>query len=149
MKILIDADGCPVVDLALKAAQKNQLVALIFCDSSHHFDKEGARTIMVMKGRDAVDFELLRYIDKQDIVITQDYGLAAMVLAKGGRPLSQNGLLFTSENIGSMLESRLVHFKARKAGVRMKGPQKRTKADDLKFEAALERVIGEPIQNMV
>jgi len=141
MKILIDADGSPVVNLTLKLAQKQQLEVLIFCDSSHYFDREGARTIMVMKGRDAVDFELVKYLEKEDIVITQDYGLAAMVLAKGGRPISQNGLFFTPDNIGQLLESRLVSFKARKSGVRMRGPQKRTKADDLKFETALRALL--------
>lgn len=137
MKLLIDGDGCPVVDLALKISKKHRLEAIIFCDSSHWFQRPGAQTVMVMQGKDAVDFELLKYIEKNDVVITQDYGLAAMALAKGGRPLSQNGLFYTKDNIDQLLESRLAAFKARKAGKRMKGPKKRSQEDDLKFEAAL------------
>ena len=140
-RVLIDADGCPVVDLTIKLASKADLEVLIFCDSSHHFEREGAQTIVIMKGPDAVDFKLVNAMDPGDIVITQDYGLAAMALAKGGHPLSQNGLVYTHENISPLLESRLAHFKARKQGARMRGPKKRSKNDDLKFEAALTSLL--------
>ncbi len=81
-KILIDADGCPVVDLTVAIARENLLKCIIVCDTSHFFKKEGAETVTVSKGPDSVDFKLVNMILKGDIVVTQDYGLAAMCLAK-------------------------------------------------------------------
>ncbi|MCL1950293.1 MAG: DUF188 domain-containing protein [Turicibacter sp.] len=141
MKILIDADGCPVVDLSIRLAKKAGIGAMIFCDSSHVFEREGVPTITVMKGWDAVDFELIKYIETGDIVVTQDYGLAAMALAKEGRAISQNGLVFTPANIDQLLASRHMAQKARKAKVRLKGPAKRILEDDVAFEMALKRLL--------
>ncbi|MDD2484663.1 MAG: DUF188 domain-containing protein, partial [Eubacteriales bacterium] len=89
MKILIDADGCPVVDVTIDIARENGLECLILCDTSHVFEREWARTIMVSKGADSVDFKLVNLLSPGDIVVTQDYGLAAMCLARGALPLSQ------------------------------------------------------------
>lgn len=88
MRILIDADGCPVVDLTVQAARQNKLECLILCDTNHVFEKEGATTITVSKGADSVDFALVNRVQAGDIVITQDYGLAAMCLARKAIPLS-------------------------------------------------------------
>ena len=82
MKILIDADGCPVVDLTLQAAAEHGLEAILFCDTSHEFKEKNARVVTVDKGSDSADFALIRQVKPGDIVVTQDYGLAAMVLAK-------------------------------------------------------------------
>lgn len=87
MKILIDADGCPVVDLTLQAAAEHGLEAILFCDTSHEFKEKNARVVTVDKGSDSADFALIRQVKPGDIVVTQDYGLAAMVLAKRGIPL--------------------------------------------------------------
>lgn len=84
MKILIDADGCPVVDLTLQAAAEHGLEAILFCDTSHEFKEKNARVVTVDKGSDSADFALIRQVKPGDIVVTQDYGLAAMVLAKRG-----------------------------------------------------------------
>jgi len=83
MKLLIDADGCPVVDITVRIARQHNLECLILCDTAHEFHKEGAATIMVSNGADSVDFALVNLVQKGDVVITQDYGLAAMCLARG------------------------------------------------------------------
>lgn len=90
MKILIDADGCPVVDLTLQAAAEHGLEAILFCDTSHEFKEKNARVVTVDKGSDSADFALICQVKPGDIVVTQDYGLAAMVLAKRGYPITQN-----------------------------------------------------------
>ena len=82
MKILIDADGCPVVDSAVSISNKHNIECIILCDTSHIINKQGAKTITVSKGADSVDFALVNMVSPGDIVITQDYGLAAMCLAK-------------------------------------------------------------------
>ena len=139
MKILIDADGCPVVDLTLQAAAEHGLEAILFCDTSHEFKEKNARVVTVDKGSDSADFALIRQVKPGDIVVTQDYGLAAMVLAKRGYPITQNGKRLT--NIDTLLLTRHAAKKARRGGYRLKGPSKRTAEQDKDFQAALRRLI--------
>ena len=80
MRILIDADGCPVTKAAIKIADKHNIEAVIFCDTSHIFDYPGIKVITVGKGADSADFALVNSIEANDIIVTQDYGLAAMAL---------------------------------------------------------------------
>lgn len=141
MRILIDGDGCPVVDIAVRLAKKNSLECIIFCDTSHYFNKEGATTITVSKGSDSVDFALLNKINVGDIVITQDYGLAAMCLAKRANVISQNGIIFNDDNINQLLDQRYVSKKLRDMGKRTKGESKRSKAQDINFENVMKELI--------
>lgn len=126
-KICIDADGCPVVPESIQVAKELELEVIVFCDTAHLIQIDGVQTVIVSKGADAVDFALVNQIQKGDITITQDYGLAAMVLAKGGYAINQNGLQYTSENIDQLLYARHFNQKVRQAGGRTKGPKKRTK----------------------
>ncbi len=139
--ILVDADGCPVVDLTIQIAQQFKLSVYLFCDTSHNMQRDGAETIMVSKGADAVDFVLVNRVSKGDIVITQDYGLAAMVLAKQGLVIDQNGRAYTNENIDQLLYSRHIAQKVRQAGGRMKGPKKRQKENNESFEQGFKKLI--------
>lgn len=141
LRILIDADGCPVVDATLALAKRHQIETIILCDTSHVFEKDGTETIIVPKGSDSVDFKLVNMVRPGDIVITQDYGLAAMCLAKKAAPISQNGMLYTEQNIDGLLSFRHISKKIRAAGGRLKGPDKRTSAQNEMFKAALERLI--------
>lgn len=137
MKILIDADGCPVVDIAINLGKKYNIETVIMCDTSHIINKVGVETVTLSKGFDSVDFVLVNKVSKDDIIITQDYGLAAMVLSKGGYPISQNGLIYSNENIDQLLFTRHLSKKIRNSGQRIKGPKKRTKDDDTKFKEGL------------
>lgn len=141
VKVLIDADGCPVVDQTIAAARKFNLDVILLCDTSHEMYREGAETVTVSKGPDAVDFVLVNRVKKGDIVVTQDYGLAAMVLAKQGYPIDQNGRLYSEENIDQLLHGRHIAKKIRQGGGRMKGPKKRKPEDNEKFAANLEGLI--------
>ena len=141
MRILIDADGCPVVDLTVRIAKKHGIECTILCDTSHEFNRDGAKTVVVEKGADSVDFKIVNLVDKGDIVVTQDYGLAAMCLAREAIPVSQNGLVYTDKNIDQLLFTRYVSKKIRNAGGRIKGPSKRTPEQDKAFESTLERLI--------
>ena len=138
---MIDADGCPVVEETLKIAKQFALECLILCDTSHRFEREGAQTLVFSKGADSVDFALVNRVEPGDIAVTQDYGLAAMCLAKRALPLSQDGLLYTEENIGALLQSRYAAQKIRRSGGRLKGPKKRTSEQDAAFERTLRRLL--------
>ncbi len=134
MKILIDADGCPVVDIAIACARKRDIPVLLICDTAHFFEREGARTITVSKGADSADFRLVNMVEAGDLVITQDYGLAAMALAKQAIVLSQNGMRYTDDNIDALLLQRHTARKIRQSGGRLKGPPKRTREQDEDFK---------------
>ena len=141
MRIFIDADGCPVVDITVSVAAKNNVECIIICDTSHIINKEGTRTITVEKGADSVDFALVNMVKPGDIVITQDYGLAAMCLARKAIPINQDGLVYTENNIDQLLFSRYLSKKIRNAGGRVKGPPKRNSGQDDSFKAALTTLI--------
>jgi len=134
MRILIDADGCPVTKAAIKIADKHNIEAVIFCDTSHIFDYPGIKVITVGKGADSADFALVNSIEANDIIVTQDYGLAAMALSRKGRPLTQNGDM--------LLATRHAAKKARMAGKHLKGPSKRTREQDIQFEISLKSMLN-------
>lgn len=137
MKIYIDADGCPVVKNTLKIAKEFHILCVIICDTAHQIEHENAETIVVDKGADSVDFCLVKLIQKGDIAVTQDYGLAAMCLSKRAIVLDQDGKEYTNENISGLLEFRAVSKKIRQSGGRLKGMPKRTISQDIAFEQAL------------
>ena len=137
MKIIIDADACPVVDITVKVAKERELECIIVCDNTHTIERDGATTIVVDKGADSADCRIANITEKGDVVITQDYGLAALVLGKGGKALNQNGLIYTDSNIDNLLFTRHIGKKERLAGNRTKGPKKRTSQNDTDFMKAL------------
>lgn len=141
MKLLIDADGCPVVDIAVRLAKKYDVECLIICDTAHEFQKRGAVTVTVSKGADSVDFALVNLLQKDDVVITQDYGLAAMCLAKGAVPVHQDGMIYDDGNIDALLSWRHQAKKIRNAGGRLKGNAKRRPEQDAAFETALTKLL--------
>lgn len=128
------------MDLALFVSSEFAIETILFCDTSHRIERDNVITIMVPKGPDSVDFTLVNALSKHDIVITQDYGLAAMVLARGGYPIDQNGREMTHENIERLLDMRHVGQKIRRAGGRTKGPKKRTQENNIAFELKFRQI---------
>ncbi len=141
MRIIIDADACPVTDIAVRIAKENSLECVLICDTAHRLEREGCETITVDRGADSVDFRLVNMLSAGDIAVTQDYGLAAMCLSKRANAVNQNGLIFTDKNIDQLLFTRYVGKKVRAAGGRTKGPAKRTAEQDIAFEKALKKLI--------
>ena len=144
MKIIIDADACPVVEITEKVAKEFQVPLLLICDTSHILTCSYGTVITVEKGMDSADFRIVQTGNKGDIVITQDYGVAAMALGKGMRAVHQSGMEFTNENIDYLMFERHMAKKARKnAKAHLKGPKKRTKEDDLHFTHTLYQILSE------
>ena len=111
MKIIIDADACPVVDITVNTAKERGFECIIVCDNTHSIEKDGAKTIVVDKGADSADCKIANLTEKGDVIVTQDYGLAALILGKGGKALNQNGLIYTESNIDNLLFTRHISKK--------------------------------------
>lgn len=141
MKVLIDADGCPVVDIAVQLCQRYNVECFILCDTAHQMQRSGATTLTFDKGTDSVDFALVNRVEAGDVVITQDYGLASMCLAKNARILHQDGWEYTEWNIDALLFQRHAAKEFRAAGGRTRGPAKRKQTQNAAFLTALQQIV--------
>ena len=144
MRILIDADACPVVRITERVAKKYSIPVVLLCDTNHVLSSDYSEIKIIGAGEDAVDIALANLCKAGDMAVTQDYGVAAMVLAKGGYAIHQSGRIFTNENIDGLLMERHMAKKARMASSKnhLKGPKKRTSEDDKRYEESLERLIN-------
>ena len=143
MKILVDADVCSVVDVVEHIARDKNIECILLCDTNHVLNSDYSEVKIIGAGADAVDFALINECHKGDIVVTQDYGVAAMALGKRAFAIHQSGKWYTNENIDQMLMKTHIAKKARlgKGKPHMKGPSKRTKDDDIRFEESFLKLI--------
>ena len=141
--IYVDADACPVVKQIEKVAKCHNIPVTLFCDTNHVLKSDYSEVKIIGAGADAVDFALVNSCRAGDIVVTQDYGVAAMALARGAYAINQDGWLYTNENIEGLLAKRHFIKKMRNATHKhhLKGPRKRTVEDDEKFTEALEQLL--------
>lgn len=142
MQILVDADACPVKEIIVRIAKKNNVPVTMLIDTSHELYDGYSTIITVDKAIDSVDIKLINILSKEDIVVTQDYGVAAMGLGKGAKVLNQNGLIYTDNNIDRLLFERHIGQKVRRAGGRTGTVRKRSREDDENFERSLLKLIG-------
>ena len=148
MQIYIDADACPVTRIAEEIAERYGIPVTLLCDTSHVLSSDYVTVKVIGAGADAVDIALINLCRKGDIVITQDYGLAALALGKGALAIHQSGRRFTDDSIDGLLMDRHLARKARRSGRHpVKGPTKRTAEDDRRFAESLEGMIREQMQN--
>ncbi len=143
MKIYVDADACPVVKQTEKIAKKYNVPVVLICDTNHILNSDYSDVIIADAGADSVDIVLVNKCSKGDIVVSQDYGVAAMALGKGAYPIHQSGKWYTNENIDSMLMQRHISkaMRRRKSKVHIKGPKKRTEEDNERYEQSLEKLV--------
>jgi uncharacterized protein YaiI (UPF0178 family) len=130
-----------VKEIILRLAKQRNIPVTMVIDTSHELDDGYSTVITVDKGSDSADYAITGMAARHDIVVTQDYGLAAMVLAKGASAIDQNGMVYTGENIDGLLERRYIGQKIRRGGGRTKGPKKRTREDDERFETAFGKIL--------
>ena len=140
MRIYVDADACPVVKETEQVAKKYGIAVTLLCDTNHVLHSAYSEVRVVGAGLDAVDLALVNLCRTGDVVVTQDYGVAAMALGKSAYAIPQNGWQYTAENIDRLLMERHVAKKARQSK-HLKGPDKRTRADNEKFTDGLARLL--------
>jgi uncharacterized protein YaiI (UPF0178 family) len=143
VKIYIDADGAPWRDLVIEQAKKYGIIVVIVADYSHAFpEQEGVERVAVDGGADAADFAIVNRVQKGDLVITQDVGLASLILPKGAAVISPRGYEFTEGSMERRLTHRWLHGRIRMAGGRIKGPPSLSEDDRDEFFMLLERKIN-------
>ena len=143
MDIYVDADACPVVRIVETVAQKHGIPVTLLCDTNHVLNSDYSQVKVVGAGADAVDYKLISMCRAGDIVVSQDYGVAAMALGKGAYAIHQSGKWYTDENIDQMLMERHLNKKARRSSGKnhMKGTRKRTEEDDIRFAESFEKLV--------
>lgn len=130
MRIIVDGDGCPARDLIEKVAKENNIELIIYCSIDHMIKSDYAEVRYADKGSQVVDMKVANEAKKNDIVISQDYGVAAMVLGKGAYAISPKGYIYSHKNIDNLLFQRHISAKIRKSGGKYSNPKKRTKEDN-------------------
>jgi len=141
MQILVDADACPVKDIVVRIAKKYNIAVTMVIDTSHELYDGYSTVITVDKARDSVDIKLINLVKRDDMVVTQDYGVAAMALGKGARVINQNGLIYSDNNIDRLLFERHIGQKIRRAGGKAGSIKKRSKENDDAFEKAFMKLL--------
>lgn len=144
MRIFVDADACPVIGIIERLAKKYDVPVTLLCDTNHVLVSDYSEVKVIGAGADAVDYALIGLCSKGDIVVSQDYGVAAMALGKGAYAIHQSGKWYTNENIDQMLMERHLAKKARRATKKnhLKGPKKRSAQDDERFAESFEKMIN-------
>lgn len=141
VKILVDADACPkfVLDICMMVGHKHAVPVWTVASFNHSVESD--HHIVVGNATQEADIEVFNLTEAGDVVVTQDWGLAAIVLGKGAKCLNPSGREFRSDRMEFLLEEREVKAKLRRSGKRTKGPKKRTLEDDQRFKISLERIL--------
>jgi len=143
MTVFVDADACPVVRIVERVAKEYAVGVILLCDTNHVLDSAYSTVQVVGAGKDAVDLALINACQRGDVVVTQDYSVAALALGKGAHAIHQSGKWYTDENIDGLLMERHLAHKARQSGKHhLKGPKKRTDEDDQRFEESFRKLMG-------
>jgi len=141
MRILVDADACPVKEIIVKLARQNGIAVIMFIDTSHVINDGYSTVITVDQHADSVDYAIANSIKPGDIIVTQDHGLAAIAMSPKNFVINQNGFIYDNSNIEALLSFRHESAKIRRSGGRTPNPKKRTAEEDEKFEKILIEVI--------
>lgn len=147
MKIFIDGDASPVKQDVVEIATNHQVEVVIVTSVDHFTTKEYPANVSVVyvdKGQDMADFRIVSLIQKYDILVTQDYGLASLVLAKA-RVIHHSAWEYTTDNIDLLLAQRYHGGQLRKAGHRTKGPKPYTEEQRYSFRRILTKVLNEQL----
>lgn len=141
MRIIVDADACPVKEIIEEQARVNQIGVIMVANYSHEISSDYAEIIRVDNSSQAADITIANLASAGDLIVTQDYGLASIALARGAKAVNPSGILYTAENIDQLLMQRYLNTRARMAGQKHINPKKRSKNDEKRFRQTLSILI--------
>ena len=144
--LFIDADACPVTRDAISVARSKGVPVVLVANATQNLERyltrSGVEAVEVSAGRDAADFAIVERLAPQDVVVTGDIGLAAMVLGRGAAALSPRGRVYSRETIDIEMEVRHAEQQFRRAGGRTKGPAPFEDDERERFSEQLKRLLG-------
>lgn len=146
MRIIVDGDGCSGRESIEKVAKEYSIPLYLYCDINHSITLNYGEVIVCDSHFQSVDMVIFNKTLKNDIVVTQDYGVAAMVLSKGAYAISPTGFIYEEDNIDRLLFERHIKSKVRRGGGKIKGPRKRNKEDDDRLYNTLRDIITKGLQ---
>lgn len=141
MKVIVDADACPVKEIIIKICMRYNVEVIMFVDTSHIINLD-CKVITLDKGNDSVDIAIANYCKKGDIIVTQDYGVASLALGAGCYAINQNGLIYSKDNIDKLMFERFLSQKSRRAGLKGTKHRKRTFENDEAFKHSFINLIN-------
>lgn len=141
MKIIIDGDACPGISIIEKVAITRNIPVKLYCDIHHFIQSDYIDVKIVDSGFQSVDMYVMNEAKSGDIVVSQDYGVAAICLSKKACVINPKGYIYNEDNIQRLLEERHISQKIRRGGGKTSNPKKRTKEDDIRLENNLIKLI--------
>ena len=141
MKVIVDADACPTKEIIINISKKYNVPVVFVVDTTHILSYDYVEIVTVDKGKDSADIEVANRTQRGDIVVTQDFGVAAMCLGKSAYVLGNNGFIYNDNNIERLLFERHLSQKVRRSGGKTKNPSKRSILDDTNFEKQFEKIM--------
>lgn len=137
----MDGDACPGISIIQRVAKENELELIVYCDIHHIINLDYGIVKVVESGFQSVDMYVVNACKLNDVVISQDYGVAAICLGKKAHVINPKGYIYTNENIDKMLEERHLSQKIRRGGGRTQNAKKRSCEDDVRLEKSLKKVV--------
>ena len=141
MRIIIDGDACPRVNMIDELAKEYSVELILYCDIYHNIDLEYGEVKRVDNGFQSVDMYIMNECRSKDLIVTQDYGVASITLNKGCFCINPNGFIYNDENMDRLLFERHLKSKIRQSGGKIKGPKKRSEKDDIALKNCIIRIL--------
>lgn len=141
MRIIVDADACPGKHVIEGIAKKYGLELIYYCDINHVINSDYAVVKYMDSGFQSVDMKIANEAKSGDIIVTQDFGVAAMVLGKKSYAINPKGYIYSEDNIDKLLFERHISSKVRRSGGKTFNPRKRTSEDDDRLKYNLIKLV--------
>ncbi|MCM8711877.1 YaiI/YqxD family protein [Clostridium sp. SYSU_GA19001] len=141
MRIIVDADACPGKHIIEELGKEYGLEVIMYCDINHVLFSDYSIIKYMDSGFQSVDMAVANEAKEKDIVVTQDFGVAAMVLGKKALAISPKGYIYSNDNIDKLLFERHISAKVRRSGRKTPNPKKRSREDDERFYNNLLKLI--------
>lgn len=143
MKIIIDGDACPGISIIEKIAKSHEIPVIIYCDIHHCIQSDYSDVKIVDSGFQSVDMFVMNETKEGDIIVSQDYGVAAICLSKKAKVINPKGYVYDENNIDRLLEERHISQKIRRGGGKTPNHKKRTDEDNIRLEKNLISLINQ------
>jgi len=144
LRIIVDGDACPVKTEIIETAKIFAVPVCMVASFDHRLPQvDGVEMVQVDRSSQSADMFIANKVKAGDVVITQDFGLACLAIAKHAYTLSFRGETYTEHNIDYLLERRAEFAKRRRQGMRSKGPRPLTDEDRKKFQQNLTKLLSE------